>query len=56
MHQTIKNMPKVCRSFAGMVNFLSMFCLELQKLLKQIYDLTGKGRPFIWAEEQQEAI
>ena len=26
--------PKGCRSFAGMVNFLSMFCPELQKLLK----------------------
>ena len=26
---------KGCRSFAGMVNFLSMFCMELQKLLKQ---------------------
>ena len=23
---------KGCRSFAGMVNFLSMFCAELQKL------------------------
>ena len=34
--------PKGCRSFAGMVNFLSMFCLELQKLLKLIYDLTRK--------------
>ena len=47
-------MPKLCRSFAGMVNFLNMFCLELQKLLKPIYDLTRKGRPFIWGEEQQE--
>ena len=47
-------MPKRCRSFAGMVNFLSMFCLDLQKLLKPIYDLTRKGRPFIWEEEQQE--
>ena len=37
-------MPKGCRSFMGMVNFLSMFCLELQKLLKPIYDLTRKGR------------
>ena len=25
--------PKGCRSFAGVVNFLSMFCPELQKLL-----------------------
>ena len=39
-------MPKGHRSFAGMVNFFSMFCLELQykKLLKPIYDLTRKGR------------
>ena len=49
-------MPKGCRSFAGMVNFLSMFCLELQKLLKPIYNLTRKGRPFIWGEEQQESF
>ena len=26
--------PKGCRSLAGMVNFLSMFCPQLQKLLK----------------------
>ena len=39
--------PKGCRRFAGMVNFLSMFCPELQKLLKPIYDLTRKGRQFI---------
>ena len=39
-----------------MVNFLSMFSPKLQKLLKQIYDLTRKGRPFIWGEEQQEAF
>ena len=47
--------PKGCISFAGMVNFLSMFCPELQKLLKPIYDLTRKGRQFIWGKEQQEA-
>ena len=35
--------PKGCRSFAGMVNFVSIFCPELQKLLKPIYDLTRKG-------------
>ena len=39
-----------------MVNFLSMFCPELQKLLKPIYDLTRKGRQFIWGEEQQIAF
>ena len=40
----------------GKVNFLSMFCPELQKLLKAIYDLTRKGRQFIWRREQQEAF
>ena len=48
--------PKGCRSFTGMVNFLSMFCPELQKLLKLIYNLTRKGRQFIWGKEQQEAF
>ena len=47
---------KGCRSFAGMVNFLSMFCPELQKLLKPIYDLTRKGRQFIGRKEQQDAF
>ena len=43
---------KGCRIFVGMVNFLSTFCPELQKLLKPIYDLTRKGRPFVWGREQ----
>ena len=47
---------KGCRSFAGMVIFLSLFCLELQRLLKPMYDLTRKGRQFIWGEEQQIAF
>ena len=29
---------KGCRSFARMIHFLSMFCPELQKLLKPIYN------------------
>ena len=48
--------PKGGRSLAGMVNFLSMFCPELQKLLKPIYDLTRKGRQFIWEKEKQDAF
>ena len=36
-----------------MLHFLHIFCPELQKLLKPIYDLTRKGRQFIWREEQQ---
>ena len=47
---------KGCRSYAGMVNFLSMFCPNLQRLLKPIYGLTRKGRHFIWGKEQQEAF
>ena len=47
---------KGCRSFAGVVNFVSIFCPELQKLLKPIYELTKKGRPFIWGDEQQKAF
>ena len=48
--------PKGCKNFAGMVNFVSVFCPELQKLLKPIYDLTKKGKPFLWEKEQQEAF
>ena len=45
-----------CKSFAGMVNFVSMFCPELQMLLTPIYDLTKKGKPFLWEKGQQEAF
>ena len=47
---------KECKSFAGMVNFVSIFCPELQRLLKPIYDLTRKGKQFVWEKEQQEAF
>ena len=49
-------MAKGYRSIAGMVSFLSLFCPELQKLLKPINDLTRKGRPFIWGKEQQDSF
>ena len=39
-----------------MVNFVSLFCPELQKLLKPIYDLNRKGRQFLWEKEQQQAF
>ena len=48
--------PKGCRGFVGIVNISSMFCPELQKLLKPIYNLTRKGRQFIWGEEQQNCF
>ena len=47
---------KGCRSIARMVNFLSIFCQDLQKLLKPIYYLTRKDRPFNWGHEQQTAF
>ena len=64
MHSRLEAIQKVkdpttakqCKSFAGMVNFVSIFCPELQSLLKPIYDLTRKIRQFIWGKEQQEAF
>ena len=47
---------KGCKSFAGIVNFVNIFCSELQKLLKLIYELTKKGRPFICRDEQKKAF
>ena len=42
---------KECKSFCGVVNYLSLFCPNLQKLLVPIYDLTRKGRPFVWTKD-----
>ena len=47
---------KQCKGFAGMVNFVSIFCPELQRLLKPIYDLMRKGKQFVWGKEQQDAF
>ena len=47
---------KGCGSFTGIVNFVNIFYPELEKLLKPIYELTKKGRPFIWGDEQQKAF
>ena len=56
--QTVKapTTAKQCKSFAGMVNFVSIFCPELQRLLKPIYDLMRKHRQFIWGQEQQDTF
>ena len=48
--------PKECKSFCGVVNYLSLFCQNLQKLLAPIYDLTRKGRPFIWTDLHQKTF
>ena len=39
-----------------MVNFLSIFCTRVTKLLKSTYDLTRKGREFMWGKEQHEVF
>ena len=48
--------PKQCKSFCGVVNYLSLFCPDLQKLLKPIVKLTRKERPFIWGDAQEKAF
>ena len=48
--------PKQCKSFCGVVNYFSLFCPDLQKLLKPIVELTKKGRPFIWGDAQEKAF
>ena len=48
--------PKQYKSFCGVVNYLSLICPDLQKLLKPIVELTRKGRPFIWGEAQEKAF
>ena len=39
-----------------MVNFVSIFCPELLKLLKPIYDLIKQGTHFLGGEEKQKAF
>ena len=48
--------PKQCKSFCGEVNYLLLFCPDLQKLLKPIIELTRKGRLFIWGGAQEKAF
>ena len=48
--------PKQCKSFCGVVNYLSLFFPDLQTLLKPIVELTRKGRPFIWGDAQEKAF
>ena len=35
---------------------MSLFCPDLQTLLKPIVELTRKGRPSVWAQEQEKAF
>ena len=47
---------KECRSFCGMVNYMSMSLPSRQEKLIPIYFITRKGIPFYWGEEQQKAF
>ena len=47
---------KQCKSFCGFVNYLSLFCPDLQVLLRPIVELTHKDRPFVWGKEQEAAF
>ena len=46
--------PKECKSFCGVVNYVSLFYPYLQALLAPIYDLTRKGRSFVWTKLHQK--
>ena len=48
--------PKGCKSFCGVVNYLSLFCKDLQRILKPIYELTRKEMPFLWSGVHQKAF
>ena len=47
---------KQCKSFCGFVNYLPLFCPDLQVLLRPIVELTCKDRPFVWGKEQEAAF
>ena len=48
--------PKGCKSFCGIMNYLAIFCPELQKLLRPIYELTKKTVKFVWTQEHQKSF
>ena len=45
---------KACKSFCKVVNYLSLFCKDLQKIIKPIYELTRKEILFHWSEVHQK--
>ena len=42
------------KSFCGVVNYLSLFCKDLQSLLQPIYHLTRNQVPFHWTMAQEK--
>ena len=47
-----KRMQKFCRDG----KFLEYVLSRITEIIKPIYDLTRKGRPFIWEKEQQDSF
>ena len=47
---------KYCKSFCGVVNYLSFFCKDLQQLLSPIYHLTKQDVPFKWTVHQEKSF
>ena len=53
------NPPKTikdCRSFCGMVNYMSMFLPSPQEKLIPIYFITRKGIPFHWVKNNRKPL
>lgn len=50
-----KNITEV-RAWAGMINYYSRFCKNLQQRLTPLYDLIGKGKEFRWTRECENAF
>jgi hypothetical protein len=48
--------PKGCKSFCGMVNYLGMYCPNLQEDLIPIYKNTKKTQQFEWTAECQKSF
>ena len=44
------------QGFCGIVNYVSLFCKDLQGLLHPIVELTRKRRPFQWGPEQEKSF
>ena len=55
-NNSASNYSERLKKFFWNGQLLGLFGPELQKLLKPIYDLTRKGRPFVWGKEQQDSF
>jgi len=44
------------KAFCGMMNFVSIYCPNLQGVLKPLYEISGEKATFLWGPAQQEAF